>query len=1044
MTSPNPNWPANYTFVDFTTDPFDQGATESWIDISSRVQSLDSSVGRQYELDQNQAGEATYTLFDSDEALNPSNTGSPYYPNIKIYRQIIDMAMWPNQTTGNLLNTNYGSDSRLGTTAGYDPSFESYAVGASVPWITANGGISPVVSNASAFQGTQSLNYSTNATTARQGITVVVPCIPNQQYTDSLYVNQASAFTEQIAVGGLLGSSDQFGRTVSNGWGSDDLGNAWTVVGTASDYSVSGGFGLQNNTAVSTAHLSVVGSVNIIDCDVYATVTNPAFATGSYIAASIISRYTSSSNYYHAGIRFNTDGTISYAFAKVVGGTGSTISSGSITSVQYTAGASYQIRAQTIGTTLNVKLWIAGTPEPSTWTATTTDTSLTGPGQIGLRSILNAGNTNAPLTISWDAFRAGVTLVGTSTTTTGSWVRLTVTYTATTSLHSINLFSFNSSVVGSVSIDAIQHEQGATANTFTTSGPTIYGVWSGYVERWPSSWNYQGTYGMAQITCVDAFAPMAGQDLWTEYKNAVLSLSPAYFWPLSESVSEKSLFADISGNNGQPFKVLDSVFGAGPLTSQAMNIPGDPSGNGVKFSQDTTAGPNYISQKVSFLDLFRNVGGSFSVNSTYPALSWGQFTIQPYSYSASWWDQSTGNTSTLNLGQANHFMSIPIWYLSDSSGAVGGSNDTHVLSFNATILYGVDYADGKLHHIVVTVSGVSGTESLALWIDGVNVANATAAISGTFTGPWGNDITLGAYPTAGVANPLTLNGAISNVAVWNRQLSSSEVATLYSAGANGYSGESSGARVSRYLGYQFVASSNAETGSSTMGISTLANNTSLLDACQNVATTENGNIFCDPNGIIQFQSRAHRYIETSATWIFGENQAGGEIPYLGDLVFDYDPTQVYNDVQVTNSGGIVSIGGDISTITASRKRYGKRSYQRTVNVLSNNEAIDASDWIFYSHTDPVQRIEQVTVDIAANPSLFATVFRIRIGDRATLKRRTTAFTMSSDYFIERIEHSRGPGKWQMIFQMSPVLGKQPWILGDATYGVLGTTTILGY
>ncbi|HEY6021600.1 MAG TPA: LamG-like jellyroll fold domain-containing protein [Candidatus Paceibacterota bacterium] len=825
----NVNWPLNVTSINFVSDPFDQNGTPSFTDISNRVQSFDSSVGRQYELDQNQAGEATYTLYDSDEALNPSNTGGAFYPNVKIYRQITDQAMWPNQATGNLLNSGYGSNSLLGTgTAGYDPSFESYTVGATVPWLLSVGaGVSPLVSNTFAFQGTNSVTYNVTAGGGTNGIGLSIPCIPGQQYTESLYVRQSAANTTQIFING---------------------------------------------------------------------------------------------------------------------------------------GAS-----------------------------------------------------------------------GTSTTTTGSFVRLTVTFTATMPVHQLWVASFGTSLSGTCYVDAIQHEQGATANTFTTSGPTIYSIFTGFVERWPSSWNYQGTYGMAQITCVDAFAPIAGQELHTEYKNSILAKSPAYYWTLGEP-QNSTIYAETSGNLGPAAVNMVSPYGPGtaPAPGTTVVIAGDPNGTAVKFTPDPNS--TNVSNGVEQTTIISAGDQSFSTgNTTNQAIAWPSSVTPPYGASASFWI----NTAAIPAPGSPFIQPIVA-----GSIFVQITNTNTQLTFNGvTATWGTVLADGLTHLVVATFSSNGTTDSCTLWVDNVQVATNSAAAS---AGAIARQLMIGGAITPGFAGVI-VNGWMAHVALWNRVLSNAEIADLWNAGG-GYSGENSGARAARYIGYQYTSPSNTETGLTSMGVSALANNTSKLDALQGVATTENGNTFIDGWGVNQFQSRNHRYLENTATWVFGENQAGGQIPYLGDIMFDFDPTQVYNDVQITNSstGGITSVGGTAADIQTSRNRYGKRSYSRTVNVANNNETLDAANWIFYGHRDPTQRVEQIIVDVAANPSLFSKALAIRFSDRVTVVRTTTAFTQTADFFIERIEHSRGPGKWQVIFQMSPVINRQPWLLGDAVYGVLDTTTIAGY
>jgi hypothetical protein len=71
------------------------------------------------------------------------------------------------------------------------------------------------------------------------------------------------------------------------------------------------------------------------------------------------------------------------------------------------------------------------------------------------------------------------------------------------------------------------------------------------------------------------------------------------------------------------------------------------------------------------------------------------------------------------------------------------------------------------------------------------------------------------------------------------------------------------------------------------------------------------------------------------------------------------------------------------------------------------------------------------------------VLSLEISQRITVKRRTPALTTSADYYVEAINHKihGDAGTWTVELQLSPVFVPSAWVLGHATYGVLGTTTI---
>jgi len=86
------------------------------------------------------------------------------------------------------------------------------------------------------------------------------------------------------------------------------------------------------------------------------------------------------------------------------------------------------------------------------------------------------------------------------------------------------------------------------------------------------------------------------------------------------------------------------------------------------------------------------------------------------------------------------------------------------------------------YHLVGTYDGLGETSGIKLYVDGVQVDNSDSAV-----GPYDNmentdiPVYLGYYP--GYSN--YLNGKLDEVAIWNKELTSTEVFDLYCLGSNG-------------------------------------------------------------------------------------------------------------------------------------------------------------------------------------------------------------------------------------------------------------------
>jgi hypothetical protein len=81
---------------------------------------------------------------------------------------------------------------------------------------------------------------------------------------------------------------------------------------------------------------------------------------------------------------------------------------------------------------------------------------------------------------------------------------------------------------------------------------------------------------------------------------------------------------------------------------------------------------------------------------------------------------------------------------------------------------------------------------------------------------------------------------------------------------------------------------------------------------------------------------------------------------------------------------------------------------------------------------------------AANPETFPTVLNLELSQRYTVTRRSpySGLQVTNDYYVEQVNTNIDieSGTWDTDLQMSPVFVKTAWVLGDATYGVLGTST----
>ena len=207
-------------------------------------------------------------------------------------------------------------------------------------------------------------------------------------------------------------AQDAFERTLASGWGSADVGGAWTTSSASSSFSVGGGVG-QIHMAGGRGPSIYLNSVSSTTTEVSVNVGIDKVATGGGVTASVIGRSTSSGDY-RAQLKFLSNGSVTASLVRMTSaGTASTLAAESVVSgLTYAVGDSLTARLQVSGvspTTLNLKVWKTGTSEPSAWIKTATDATagFQAVGRIGLFSYLSGSATNPPTATLWDNLWVG-------------------------------------------------------------------------------------------------------------------------------------------------------------------------------------------------------------------------------------------------------------------------------------------------------------------------------------------------------------------------------------------------------------------------------------------------------------------------------------------------------------------------------------------------------------------------------------------------------------------------------------------------------------
>jgi PKD repeat protein len=200
-------------------------------------------------------------------------------------------------------------------------------------------------------------------------------------------------------------AADDFGRTLTSGWGTADLGGAWTLTGRAGSASVSDGVGVITMSGPSVGSRVNLGAPISDDVDLRSSMSLDKVPVGGTtgMTESVILRANADGDY-RAKVQIMPGGAVKAALYRLdAAGTQTALARlVTVTGLTYQAGDVLSIRAQATGTsptTLRAKVWPQGTPEPDGWTVSAQDSAsgLQTGGGIGFMSYLNAGVTNGPI-----------------------------------------------------------------------------------------------------------------------------------------------------------------------------------------------------------------------------------------------------------------------------------------------------------------------------------------------------------------------------------------------------------------------------------------------------------------------------------------------------------------------------------------------------------------------------------------------------------------------------------------------------------------------
>ncbi len=534
-----------------------------------------------------------------------------------------------------------------------------------------------------------------------------------------------------------------------------------------------------------------------------------------------------------------------------------------------------------------------------------------------------------------------------------------------------------------------------------TWNAVTYDLYRGFIESWPPNWPGAKTSGDAEveISCVDALGVLALINL-TAYSTEVLADEPVGYWKLNETIGT-------TATNLGSAESADGTY----INTPALNQAGPLLGGAGAVALDGTSS-EYVN--------ITGVPAALSIA--------GDLTLETFI----WIDPTAGTA---------HFLWGP-----NSYGLTYDASDTLILLgetdgiFDGLTGWDSGISEGAWHHLVVTRN--ASTRKAMAWLDGVPMTEGGVAEQVAYV-PSGSLAAL--YLGSGVASGGWLKGRLAHVAIYDKVLTPERIAAHYNAGTDEVAPQASGDVMEAIL---TAAGWPAALTSIDAGVSTLQGGWLLegnaLELLREVEASEDGLLYVSAGGVIGFHERhAITKAPHNASAVTFGDAGGSELPYK-EISPSYDVDQVRNRIRGTRDNGVPQLAEDTTSQTA----YGIRDLEIDRKHLSSDEELkDAVNYKLGRYKDPALRIDSMvltphSVD-AMWPSLLAREVHF---DRVTVKKQPPGGgTIAQESHVQAIAHDvTGDRRWIATMQLSPADAQTFWILGDATYGVLGSTARLGY
>ena len=459
----------------------------------------------------------------------------------------------------------------------------------------------------------------------------------------------------------------------------------------------------------------------------------------------------------------------------------------------------------------------------------------------------------------------GAGVFGTPSSGTAAWVRISATWTATSSSAGLQLWPTSAPTAGQQAwVDSVMVDEGTTLPAFTTTAPPISYRFTGRIATNDLTFPALGL-ALTSLTATDetAWQGSSFSTLRSAPVQEILSDDPSALWTLANSD-----LGDVSGAGSDPLTPAGT--GTAPTTGTA--IAGTTTATGVTFA----AGQYYTGK------LARRAG-FFSDGVVLEAAVRTTSTTEGAIIAAA---AAFGPSLILSM-DANGKPRVRRWNVFTPG------------SYAANAVSTVAVNDGQPHHVAARWTIATGV--LDLFVDGF--------LRGTDTAPPGPGGVIGDFlvtdtVTVGGSTHLeNFTGLVAHAAITDTALPDARIADHATALINGFLGESVASRLDRYNRWAGTAFAGTTISSPVATVGHFdTEGKSIMEAVAAVQTVEDGMTYVDGSGRLTMRGRP-AFTSSTVTMTIPGPGAGQSARIRDTLTYTTDPRTVVNDVTGTMTDG---------------------------------------------------------------------------------------------------------------------------------------------